>query len=103
MTDISAAARREHLGAVARSTAISALLGMVVVFLTTISRREFWGWRLVVYGLSAGFLVYVFCYVFDNSLSATASARGGSFRTRSSAYRSISRAAAPEFSPRRPS
>ena len=75
MTDISAAARREHLGAVARSTAISALLGVVVVFLTTISRREFWGWRLVVYGLSAGFLVYVFCYVFDNSLGDRIRAR----------------------------
>jgi len=59
--------RREHLAALLRSTAVSAALGVGVVLLTTISHREIWGGKLLLYGAAVGSLVYVFCYLLDNS------------------------------------
>jgi len=64
----SSAARRDHLAAAVRSTAVSAFIGVVVVFLTTISRRELWGGRLLLYGAAVGFMIYVFCHVLDNAV-----------------------------------
>ncbi len=68
MTDTPAPGRFEHLAPVARSTGISTAIGVLVVFLTTISRRELWGWRLLLYGAVIGFAIYVFCHALDNAV-----------------------------------
>lgn len=58
--------RRDHFAATLRSIALSAFAGIGVVFLTTINRRDFWGGRLLLYGVVVGSLIYVFCYALDN-------------------------------------
>ena len=69
-------ARHPSLGIVARSAGLSALAGIAIVFLTTISRRAFWGGRLLLYGALIGFLVYAFCYALDNSVGDRVRGRG---------------------------
>ena len=51
-----------------RSAAVSAAAGVAVVFLTTISRRNFWGGKLFFYGAAVGFLIYMFCGFLDNAV-----------------------------------
>ena len=68
MTARTPADRREHLAAILRSTAVSAALGVAVVFLTTISRRELWGGKLLLFGAAVGFTIYVFCHFLDNAV-----------------------------------
>src|SRR5690242_13893414 len=43
-------------------------MGVGVVLLTTISHRENWGGKLLLYGAAVGVAVYVFCYFLDNVL-----------------------------------
>ena len=62
------AARREHILASARSTAVSAFVGVVITFLTTVGRRWLWTWGLAAYGALAGFTIYVLCYLLDNAV-----------------------------------
>jgi len=64
----SSISRRDHFAAAARSTIVSVFIGVAVVFLTTISKHELWGGRLLLYGALVGFTVYVFCHVLDNAV-----------------------------------
>ena len=64
----SSVSRRDHLAAAARSTAISAAIGVAVVLLTTINKHELWGGRLFLYGALVGFTIYVFCHALDNAI-----------------------------------
>ncbi|MGH9441722.1 MAG: PP2C family protein-serine/threonine phosphatase [Thermoanaerobaculia bacterium] len=56
---------RERFVTRARSVAVSVLVAMTVVLLMTISRRELWSARLLLYGGVTGFMVYVFCHALD--------------------------------------
>ncbi|MGH9443521.1 MAG: PP2C family protein-serine/threonine phosphatase [Thermoanaerobaculia bacterium] len=59
---------RERFAALVRSVAVSALIGVMVVLLTTINRRELWSARLFLYGGVTGFTVYVFCHALDSAV-----------------------------------
>jgi uncharacterized membrane protein len=56
---------RAQVVAIARNAAISLLVGVAVLFLIFINRREFWGWRLALYGGVGGVVAYALCHFLD--------------------------------------
>ena len=63
-----AASRRAGFIPVARSAGISILIGVAFVFLVSLTRPQFWGWRLALWGGLGGLVIYAFCHLLDNAV-----------------------------------
>jgi stage II sporulation SpoE-like protein len=61
-----ASSRRAGFLPVARSAGISMLVGIAFVFLVSVARPQFWGWRLALWGGLGGIVIYAFCHLLDN-------------------------------------
>src|SRR5215471_7464138 len=61
-----AASRRSRLHPAVRSAGISMLVGIAFVFLVSVARPHFWGWRLALWGGLGGLVIYAFCHSLDN-------------------------------------
>jgi len=59
------ASRNTSAGEIARSAAISLVIGVAFFFLIFISRQELWGFRLALYGAVAGLVTYVLSHSLD--------------------------------------